>query len=472
MQDRGAWGWCGSGPTTLDRHPWYRSDRVWFAEGVTTTKAVGSGTGGRSFRPLIGYLVVQAALVAVSFTLPAPTGGAVNIVVAMFGIIVLTVAVARRHPPNRAGWWLVVASAWNLMLVAVLVSIFYGLGQHATIADVLPIVVAALTYPVLAVGLVRMAHSDVPRGPADVLDAAMTALAMFLLLWALILDPANSASAPSATTATVFPLEALLVATLAVRLMLAGGLRDPATAALLVAVGAQLGTTVSVVAPSLGRPEFQVGPIGNLLFLLYGVAMGVAGLLLRPAPMPYRSRERHDDTSPGRLVLFAVLALVPPVAWAIQLTGGHSEDMHNVAVWVPLVVSGVFLLLLVLRLSLIARVAHRRAGELSVAVSEQEELQRKLEFQAWHDPLTELYNRDILADRLGAALAGNQGHGQHALLLLDLRLAPRVEPVRIAPAVHELDAFSIQIRIRFVEQPQCRGNQQQAGERDALALTR
>jgi diguanylate cyclase (GGDEF)-like protein len=414
---------------------------------VTTSQAVETGTAGRSYRPLIGYLAVQAALVVVSYVLPVQAGGVVNILITLYGVIVLTVSVSRRRPHNRLGWWMVTASAWNLILVALLVSFFYGLRSDATIADVLPLAVAALTYPILAVGLARLARTGVARGPADVLDATMTALAVFLLLWALILDPVNEASAPSATTATVFPLEALLVATLAVRLMLAGGLSDPAIAPLLVAVVAQLGTTVSVVAPSLGRPEFQVGPAGTALFLVYGVSIGVAGILLRPNPVPYRSGGRYGDTSPGRLVLFAVLALVPPAAWAIQLGGKHTQDTHTVAVWVPLVVSVVFLLLLVLRLSLIARVAHGRAGQLaqrsadlSVAVSEQEELQRQLAFRAWHDPLTGLLNRDVLAERLESALsrrndAGSAlsrrndaesgvsrggGTGRHALLLLDL----------------------------------------------------
>jgi diguanylate cyclase (GGDEF)-like protein len=94
---------------------------------------------------------------------------------------------------------------------------------------------------------------------------------------------------------------------------------------------------------------------------------------------------------------------------------------------IPIATSAVLLLLLVVRLTLIARVAQSRAGELagrsaalSRAVSEQEELQQQLTYRATHDPLTGLSNRAVLGERLEELLRSPDRQGGHALLLLDL----------------------------------------------------
>ena len=120
--------------------------------------------------------------------------------------------------------------------------------------------------------------------------------------------------------------------------------------------------------------------------------------------------------------------MIAPAAWAVELTSsGQRLAEHRFGFVVPIVTSAVFLLLLVVRLGLIARVAQRRAGELagrsaalSRAVSEQEELQQQLAYRAIHDPLTGLSNRAVLAERLDELLDQPDRHGRHALLLFDL----------------------------------------------------
>ena len=236
----------------------------------------------------------------------------------------------------------------------------------------------------------------------------MTALAAFLLLWAAVVGPRGGTTNSATSTAAVFLVGCLLVVTLGVRLMLGRGMSHRPTTLMLLASLALVGTNASAAAPALGRPALESGTLSTSLFLAYGVAIGAAGLTLAAAGP--RLNRPTGVTSPRRIALFVALALVPPTAWAIEVSG-EPPDNDRVASWVPTIVSAAFLLLLVTRLTLIARYADRRSTELAQrttaladAVSEQTRLQHQLTFRAWHDPLTGLFNRDVLAERLAAAL--------------------------------------------------------------------
>ena len=104
--------------------------------------------------------------------------------------------------------------------------------------------------------------------------------------------------------------------------------------------------------------------------------------------------------------------MAAPLAWAVELFTNAHGPSDLIAFWVPVATSAAFLLLLVVRLGLIARVAQRQAEELAqrstalaAAVSGQEELQQQLAYRALHDPLTGLPNRTVLAERLENLLA-------------------------------------------------------------------
>jgi diguanylate cyclase (GGDEF)-like protein len=387
----------------------------------------GLGRGGRPHaldRRLAGYLFVQVVLVAVAVAAPPTAAGVGALGVIAVGSASLTVGVwrFRRH---GLGWWLVVSSAWVLTAVAIAVVRTYGLGRQPTVSTVMPIVGSALAFLLLAAGIAILGQTDRPGRYADLLDATMTALAVFLVLWAAVVGPRGGTSNPGTATAAIFLVASLLVIALGVRLLLGRGVSHAPTTLILLASGALVGVNASAVAPVLGEPQLKSGPVSTTLFLCCGVAIGAAGMTLSP-DKPRLNRPLRG-TSPGRIALFIGLALVTPVAWAIEVSGGAPER-GRIAAWVPTVVSAAFLLLLVLRLTLIARYADRRSVELAQrttaladAVSEQTKLQHQLTFRAWHDPLTGLFNRDVLTERLADAMTGGRGrsHGA-ALLLLDL----------------------------------------------------
>jgi diguanylate cyclase (GGDEF)-like protein len=395
---------------------------------LVTTSTIGEVPGeGPWGRLLKVYAGIQAPLLVGVVAFRHAFGGGLAVFAGLLGVAVLTSGVLRRRSQPRAAWWLIVASGWVLVAMAVAFTAEYGVRADVTLHKPVPIHLTALSvmsFPLLAAGLMLLSRSTLRRGAADVLDALKTALAVFLLVWVFVLDTARDR-----VLAIAFPVLFLLIFGAATRLVLGGGLRHPAVRPLMVGVAALLGALTGVLLPALQTSMPYVDARAAVLWALGCAMLGAAGM--RPAlAVPTPAAIEPKDLRPRRMVLFAVLALTPPLAWALDLAA-KDRDRTGAGVmgWplVPVVTSAVFLLLLVGRLALIARVAQRRARELTgrstalaVALAEQEELQKRLTYGALHDPLTGLANRVVLAERMGWALNRRGGSGRHALLLMDM----------------------------------------------------
>jgi diguanylate cyclase (GGDEF)-like protein len=379
--------------------------------------------------PLWWYLIVQAILLGTALLSPLPYGAIASYLVGLIGTVVLTVCVLRRRPAPLAGWRFVVGGAWMVMLAVATVMVLYLPRSHIAIAAVLPALVAAASYPLFAVGLARvsgLSGSTRRAGWADVLDAAMTASAVYLLLWVFMIAPGVGREPLRILGAAVFPVGVLLFFTIAVRLTLAGGLREPPTNVLILGLFALLAASLAELLPTLTTATPHSESVGRTLWGLYGIGLGAAGLhpaLTRPSSVGHA---RSTEGSPWRIALFPFLALVPLVVWAVELRRGAANE-GAIPSRVTVAVSGVFLLLLVARLGLIAKTTQQRAAELAersaslaTAVSKQQGLQRRLAHRALHDPLTGLANRTVLTQRLESALTQSGGNRRDALLMLDL----------------------------------------------------
>jgi diguanylate cyclase (GGDEF)-like protein len=105
--------------------------------------------------------------------------------------------------------------------------------------------------------------------------------------------------------------------------------------------------------------------------------------------------------------------------------GPFGPDEHPTVI-VSLSVGALFLVLLVIRMALLARLAQRRArdlrsesDQLAASIAEQRKLEEQLRYQATHDSLTGLANRKVVTDRLTTSLQ-TERPGSAALLMLDL----------------------------------------------------
>jgi len=368
----------------------------------------------------VGYVLVEVILLSAALVVPFPVGGFCNLLAMLFGLVVFTVKVLRVCPGPTSGWRFIVATGWILVVAAFVAATAYGIRGGVNVQDPVSIVLATVPFLTLGAGLGLLSRVAPRRGPADGLDAVMVALAGFLLLWTVWLGQAFAVSVVPGIIATILPLGVLLVLTMGVKLLLGGGAKDASVALVLVGAAALCAATIALLVRGVPQANLPVSPAVNLLWALFGAGLGAAALQTDLNRARTRQRQQLNDTSLARTVLFAFAALVPLATWANEADRQQSVASRAV----PIAVSAVLLVLLVARMGLVSRVAHRRAtllqrrsSALVTAVSQQQELQRQLAFRASHDPLTNLSNRTVLAERMEHAMAGAR---PHALLLFDL----------------------------------------------------
>jgi diguanylate cyclase (GGDEF) domain len=375
--------------------------------------------------PLALYLAVAVALVIGAIVTQEPVRAALSVLCALFGTTVFTISVARRRPQPLSAWWLVAATAWAMIAVALAMTAVYRFEEDVTITALAPVLLLSIPYPVLAVALALLGRVYAGAGRIDTLDAMMVALACFLLVWVFAIQDRFVLVPNAAAAIVLLPAGALVVFALAVKLALGGGLRDPATALLILVVAVLLAVTLSIFVLGADFGMLRGNTTTTVLWSMYGPVLGAIGLLPSfTRSRPPRAGVGTPDLSTARLVLFSAIVLVPLVAWAYDSLG--PRDLSVTAVAVALAVSALLLVMLVIRLALLARLAQRRADDLRVrtaelasAVSEQAALHDQLRFQATHDPLTGLPNRSVLTDQLTVWLEG-QERAAGALLMIDL----------------------------------------------------
>jgi diguanylate cyclase (GGDEF)-like protein len=376
------------------------------------------------------YVLVEILLWALALALPHPSRGYVSTAAGALGITIFVVYVARLKPTRLIGWWLVAAGSLALFAAGIITALRYGLSAVVAESPPAPLTLVALSLLLMAAGLTVLGwRRDSAAGVADVLDATMAAAGAALLVWALTTDVADPPSAePRFVVLVVLPLGAALVFAAAIKLVLSAGLRTPAITLLALAAAVLVAASLDVVIPTTDGFELISGRATKLLWTAHGTLLGAVAL------HPSFTHATRDialgdvSLSPWRIALFAVTAVVVPLAVAVGFTAEPDSFSRSAAgIAIPTATAAAVLLSLLGRLALAARVSQRRAAELarrSVALMEaldrQEELRQELAYRAMHDPLTGLSNRVVLAERLEWALTRRGGSAHPALLLVDL----------------------------------------------------
>jgi diguanylate cyclase (GGDEF)-like protein len=374
---------------------------------------------------LWAYLILNVPLVlGVILTPVTPT--------AMFrsGIVALTVAalvvgVHCQRPDVPAAWRLLAGGA-----VVLAITIWTAAAMRFTVCTGQPgewysPTLFALSFPLFIAGLALLGRLSGRAYATDTLDASVVALATFLVLFGWVIDTVVPPGSAVQVAAAVYPLAALLLFAMVIRVTLSVGVPTAALGLLLLAMCALIGGTVSMLVPALSIGEVRDNTLTPYLLTTSCILLGAAALHPSLARTRARQARHHDTVSKGRMVLFTVLAVAAPVALTGEIWQAAGVETASVAV--PLTATSLLLILLVARLGLTAGLAQRRAAELSqrsddlaLAVKEQEALHRQLHYQAMHDPLTGLPNRVVLAERMEWALTRPPGAGQHALAFIDL----------------------------------------------------
>ncbi|MBI1759387.1 MAG: EAL domain-containing protein [Actinobacteria bacterium] len=376
---------------------------------------------------VLGGAAVLAVVAAFGSSLMAPLA---TLAAAGGGTAALLVGAHRSRPGDRARWVLIAGGVATTTLCGSAWTVVYAVTgsppARGSILDALPLV----GYPLYWLGLLRF---SAPRGVSSwrdgMLDSAIATCGIAAASWAFVLDPLIERLGlvgELLLVAAAYPVGGLLLFLLMVRLALVS--RAQTTAVRLV----MLGFSGLIVADGVQDVVMMAGAVqpsrvSYVAWTIGAAAVGAAALHRSAGePITFVGWVESQVSRP-RLAAFGALAFCGPVLSLGGLAAPEDDPDRAMHAMVPAVLAGILSVLLVVRLGKLAGLAQRRseeldvrAAELSRSLEEQAALQEELTQRATHDALTGLPNRCVLMERIRRVLAGCDGGGCAALLLVDL----------------------------------------------------
>ncbi|OLB65377.1 MAG: hypothetical protein AUI10_07040 [Actinobacteria bacterium 13_2_20CM_2_72_6] len=401
-------------------------------ERLTTVPPVDSGRRMLSAVPAWARCLAVGGLGIVGFLSASRNAGIVVFAVVMAaGAVAGAVGVRRSRPERPVGWWLLIAALCVSAAANTMFAVgfdLYGEGVYVSVVDIVYFVMYALLFAGLTVLVPRRARA---WSAAELIDAGVVTAGMAAVWWTVVIEPYLHQAGASSAMVGVWLIYAacdLLVLSGLARLVFTTGLGPGANRLLAASIFALLAGDAVYFARVGLEGYISVSNVDNGLWLTWAVLFG-AGALHPSVPQLGRVARSTGDARPGRLLMFAGLAFLCPLAVVIGVQFAHRYAAATAwyDVLVPTLLGAVITGLLVVRLGLLARVAQRRAAlldrqaaELKQALRDQDMLQRQLTHRALHDPLTGLANQALLLERLERALARTSAAGAPALLLIGL----------------------------------------------------
>jgi diguanylate cyclase len=372
---------------------------------------------------LWAYLAVNTPLVVAILLVGESEALVLRSTIPVLTVAALVVGLRWQRPADATAWWLITGAAASVAFGYTLSALSRVLLTAPPPEWVGP-AASSLALPLLVAGLAFLGRHGGRRETADMLDATVIALAVYLVLFALVIGPVLPSGSGAILGGVLFPLGALLLFAMAVWVALSRGVRSTSVGLLMLAVCLAVVISVTLVVLGLNTGTLWGHVPAQLLYGVFAILLGCAALHPSLGRQPEPRVRRHGTVSSRRIKLLAGLAIVAPLAWGAG--AARTTFVVTAGVAVPVLVAAVMLVLLVARLGVTAGVAQRRAAELgrrsqelAAAVEVQETLQRQLRHQALRDPLTGLANRVVLAERMGWALS-RPGRHQHSLAAIDL----------------------------------------------------
>jgi diguanylate cyclase (GGDEF)-like protein len=351
------------------------------------------------------YLLAGVLATGGYFLLPSPSAQNVFIVLIDLSGVAAILSGIHIYKPSYPLPWHLLASGTVLSGAADGLWAINSLDSevpYSSIAELLYV----CSVPCFVAGLLLIGQGGTGRNGANLIDSLILATGMGMLLRVFLLDPEGHVATLSLlerVLALTYLLVYVLVLAIVIRPLFVPAKRSPAlyllcgSLAVLVIADLAFGSITSGTYEAYGA-----GSLVYAGYLLSSALFGAAALHPSMARLSEPVAEAPAILTLGRLVVLTGAMLTPPLVLVIQAALGQPIAT------VFIVGSSVVLFLLV-------------AARLAGMMSERKALERHLEFQALHDPLTHLPNRLLFTDRLEHALAkAKRSESRVALLFLDL----------------------------------------------------
>lgn len=309
----------------------------------------------------------------------------------------------RRHDAVTVPW-IAVGAGFTLFAIG---DLLFSLNEHVFNTDGFPSsadVAYLAGYPLLAIGLASLVKRGPASGRSALIDAGIVVTPLAVAGWVYLIEPLASQAGVGAVARAVsaaYPIGDLLCIAVLVRLLAGFDGRSrsgqPALGILIVGLASLLLGDLVFLFVAL-NDTYISGGWSDGMYLASYVALGVAAWSTSIRDIGTPQPARDVSLSRRRLVLLAVAALAIPSLLAVQWARGAQ-------ITVPLVVGGtiVSFLLVVARMSGLVQ-----ALEVS---------RSKLRFEATHDALTGLPNRQLCNGHLDELLSSGRAG---AMLFVDL----------------------------------------------------
>ncbi len=374
--------------------------------GYTTGDVVSRIADKRLRQAWLVYLSVGIFLTGIYFLLPSAAMQNVFSDLVGFSAVVTIVVGVRMHHPTRPLHWYVFALGLLLLAFGDTIWTYY---ENVLLIETPFPSIADLSYlaamPCLAIGLVLMFRRRMPGHEwAELIEALIIATVAGILSWIfLVLPLAQDQTQPllNRLILVAYPLTDLVLLIAVLRFLLMSAKRLPAHYLLSTSFVLLL-IADTAYAATLLTDSYGTGHPLDAGWLLSYVFFGAAAL--HPSMVGLSEPMLAPETKPTwqRLVLLTATSLIAPLTLAYQAVSDEQID-------VPVIVGGSVVLFLLV------------ATRVALMIGERKRMEQQLEHQAFHDPLTNLANRFLFADRLEHALAGAlRKEGHLAVLFMDL----------------------------------------------------
>jgi len=254
--------------------------------------------------------------------------------ISVSGAVALVTGARGHRPARRLPWYLLAAGQFVYAcadLVFYLMRSVYGIDQYPYYDDLLYL----SSYPLLAAGLIACVRARTPAWNLSALiDSMIVTIVAALLLWVYIVSASVFSSEDSLLARSVsvaYPAMDLLLMTVAVRLLMGGGVRSTSFRLLVAAILTMFAADVGYGYLEL-TGAYVPGGVLEALWLFVVLSLGTAALHPSMTDMTEPVEVIGPELSLGRLALLTGVSLAAPALILVQHLRGADEHVVASAV--------------------------------------------------------------------------------------------------------------------------------------------